>query len=208
MKNISILILLTSLVLFSCKTRTTNSALKKGEVLRTNLESFEKNRQKLSSNLVESLEEAKESLTAESPDIPAVSKDFEKEWRSIMNRYDKLKKDFDAVGTSSQEYFGQLNELSGNINNVDLRKSELEKNKELEARWSKTYQRAGESIEKITKVLESGNDFHMVLVASSIRQKLEQNVTELNNMAEQAKVLLADLEVFTQAGRDLVEGEG
>ncbi len=210
MKNIvSYLFLLSiAVMLFSCKTRTTNSALKKGEVLKTNLESFEKNRVKLSTNLVESLEEAKTSLTQENPDIPEVSKDFEKEWRSIMSRYNKLKSDFDAVGKSSQEYFGQLNELSGSINNTELRDSELQKNKELEARWQKTYQRAGASIEKITTVLESGNDFHMVLVASSIRQKLEQNVAELNNMAEQAKVLLADLEVFTQAGRDLVEGEG
>ena len=46
----------------------------------------------------------------------------------------------------------------------------------------------------------------MVLVASSIRQKLEQNVAELENIAQQAKVLLADLEEFTIAGRALVEG--
>ena len=182
--------------------------MKHGEVLRSNLESFEKNRQKLSTNLVASLEEAKESLTEESPNIPQVSKDFEKEWRGIMGRYNKLKKDFESVGNSSQNYFGQLNELSSNINNEELRNSELQKNKELEGRWSVTYQKAGASIEKITQVLESGNDFHMVLVASSIRQKLEQNVTELNNMAEQAKILLSDLEVFTEAGRSLVEGEG
>ncbi|MCR9286443.1 MAG: hypothetical protein NXI23_03530 [Bacteroidetes bacterium] len=54
--------------------------------------------------------------------------------------------------------------------------------------------------------MEAGNDFHMVLVASSIRQKLEQNVEELNVIAEQAKNLLGDLEAFTLAGRELVEG--
>ena len=59
---------------------------------------------------------------------------------------------------------------------------------------------------KITEVLKSGNDFHMVLVASSIRQKLEQNVDELKIIATQAKTLLADLEAFTMAGRELVEG--
>ena len=98
--------------------------------------------------------------------------------------------------------------MSNNINNEELRNSELQKNKELEGRWQKTFTTAGESINKITTVLEAGNDFHMVLVASSIRQKLEQNVDELNNMAEQAKVLLSDLEIFTQAGKDLVAGEG
>ncbi|MEM9849982.1 MAG: hypothetical protein AAF847_18980, partial [Bacteroidota bacterium] len=140
------------------------------------------------------------------PDLPKVSKDFEKEWTSIQNRYDKLKKDFDKVGESSAAYFGQLNELSGNIGNETLRKEELAKNKSLRQKWDKTYQEAAVNIDKVTTVLEEGNDFHMVLVASSIRQKLEQNVGELSRIAEQAKALLSDLEVFTEEGRKLVEG--
>jgi len=203
-----LLILTVSLVQFSCKTRTTRGAMKHGEILKTNLESFEKNRVKLSNGLVNSLEDAKNQLTQENPDIPEVSKDFEKEWRGIMSRYNKLKNDYDEIGQSSTAYFEELNGLSNNINNEELRNSELQKNKELEGRWQKTFETAGASINKITTVLESGNDFHMVLVASSIRQKLEQNVDELNNMAEQAKLLLSDLEVFTQAGKDLVAGEG
>lgn len=210
MKNLltvkAAIIILSILILGSCRTRTTNSALRHGEVLKTNLDSFDKNRQKLSTKLVESLETAGQALQEENPDIPQVSKDFEKEWRTIMNRYNKLKGDFDSIGSSSEAYFGELNGLSGNINNEELRREELAKNKELERKWQKTYVEADKAIKKVTTVLESGNDFHMVLVASSIRQKLEQNVTELKNIAAQAKVLLADLEVFSQAGRDLVEG--
>ena len=194
------------MVMTSCKHRTTNSALKHGDILKSNLDSFDKNRMKLSTNLVESLEEAGESLLTESPDIPQVSKDFEKEWRGIMNRYDKLKKDFQRVGESSNAYFEELNNLSSAINNADLRKSELEANRALEVKWKATYDEADKAINKVTKVLEDGNDFHMVLVASSIRQKLEQNVEALKNMSAQAKLLLADLEVFTDEGRKLVEG--
>ncbi|MEM9849642.1 MAG: hypothetical protein AAF847_17265 [Bacteroidota bacterium] len=190
----------------SCRWETTKTAVKHGDVLKSSIESFEKNRQKLSSNVIESLEEAEEALTSESPDLPKVSKDFEKEWTSIQNRYDKLKKDFDKVGESSAAYFGQLNELSNNIGNETLRKEELAKNKSLRQKWDKTYQEAAVNIDKVTTVLEEGNDFHMVLVASSIRQKLEQNVGELSRIAEQAKALLSDLEVFTEEGRKLVEG--
>ncbi len=205
--NIKVLIIaLSLLILGSCRTRTTRSALKHGEILKTNLDSFDKNREKLSSKLVESLETAGNALQAENPDIPEVSKDFEKEWRSIMSRYNKLKGDFENIGNSSNAYFEELNGLSNNINNEDLKRDELAKNKELERKWQKTFVEADKAINKVTTVLKSGNDFHMVLVASSIRQKLEQNVTELNNIASQAKVLLADLEVFSQAGRDLVEG--
>lgn len=205
MKNILFLLAI-SISFMACKAKTTNKAMKKGEVLKSSLESFEKNRSKLSTKVVESLESAETSLTGEDPDLPKVSKDFEKEWRGIQSRYDKLKGDFEKVGKSSDEYFQQLNDLSSNINNEKLRTDELAKNEELKTRWQKTYNDAEVAVNKITGVLEAGNDFHMVLVASSIRQKLEQNVDELKVMAEQAKTLLADLEAFTMAGRELVQG--
>jgi len=190
----------------ACKWDTTKGALKHGEVLKASIESFEKNRKKLSTNLVSSLEEAEESLSEENPDLPKVSKDFEKEWTTIQNRYGKLKSDFAKVGKSSNDYFAELDELSNNIGKEELRRQELAKNQELKVKWDRNYVEAEKSINKITTVLESGNDFHMVLVASSIRQKLEQNVGELQVISQQAKALLQDLELFTQAGRELVEG--
>jgi len=198
----SVLILSTT----SCKWDTTKGALKHGETLKASIESFEKNRKKLSTKLVSTLEDAEESLSAESPDLPEVSKDFEKEWTTIQNRYAKLKRDFEKVGESSDNYFNELNTLSNNISKEELKRDELRKNQELKMTWDKSYREAEVSINKVTTVLESGNDFHMVLVASSIRQKLEQNVNELQVISEQAKALLQDLEMFTQAGRELVEG--
>ncbi|WP_353481802.1 hypothetical protein [Haliscomenobacter sp.] len=199
-------LLLLVLTLGGCRWETTKKALKHGEVLKSSIESFEKNRVKLSTQVVETLQEAEESLTQPNPDLPEVSKDFEKEWTGIQSRYGKLKNDFERVGKSSDAYFATLDQLSSSIHNEKLRKEELAKNSELRKKWDITFKEAGESIDKVTSVLESGNDFQMVLVASSIRQKLNQNVDELHNIAEQAKVLLADLEAFTEAGRQLVEG--
>lgn len=199
-------LILLVLSMSSCRWETTKKALKHGEVLKSSIESFEKNRVKLSNQVVETLQEAEENLSQNNPNLPEVSKDFEKEWTGIQARYEKLKSDFDRVGKSSDEYFGTLDQLSNNIHNDKLRQDELGKNAALRKKWELTYKEAGQSIDKVTSVLESGNDFHMVLVASSIRQKLNQNVDELHNIAEQAKILLADLEAFTQAGRELVEG--
>jgi len=206
MKNTFLFLALVLLVVPACKWKNTKSALKHGEALKSSIESFEKNRQKLSAKLVTSLEDAQQELTSEQPDLVEVSKDFEKEWTSIQSRYGDLKKDFDRVGTSSTDFFAKLDELSGNIQKESLREQELGKNQELRLKWDKSYKEASVSIDKVTQVLEAGNDFHMVLVASSIRQKLEQNVGELNVIADQAKELLGDLEAFTLAGRELVEG--
>lgn len=190
-----------------CKWKTTKKALHNGEVLKSSVESFEKNRRVLSEKLVSSLEEAGQSLSEENPDLPKISKDFEVEWTGIQNRYDKLKKDFADVGTSSADYFNKLDELSGSITNEQLRKEELAKNAVLRRKWEASYKVAEANIQKITTVLAEGHDFHMVLVASSIRLKLEQNVEDLQRIADQAKTLLSDLEAFTAAGRQLVEGE-
>lgn len=199
--------LLLSLFLFaSCGSRVTNKALKTGDKLKSAIEDFEGNRQKLSSKMVTGIEEAEGSLTAEDPDLPEIAKDWEKEWRRITGSYDKMKKDFSDVGERSEAYFNQLDELSGSINNESLKREELAKNTELRAKWELSYDKAAISVAKIEEVMKSGNDFHMVLVASSIRQKIEQNVAELNNIASQAKSILSDLESFTQAGRELVEG--
>lgn len=206
MKNLGFFTLTICLLILSssCKWKTTKNALKHGEQLKSSIEDFEKNRQQLSVKLVESLEEAEEDLTSEDPDLPKVSKDFEKEWTGIQNKYRDLQEDFAKVGETSEAFFAKLNELSSNINNEKLRNDELRKNDELKVKWDKSFYEASSSIQKVTGVLEAGNDFHMVLVASSIRQKLEQNVTELNKIAVQAKELLGDLESFTQAGRELV----
>ena len=209
MKRIPLYLAFFAMTIFlfaSCQTRETRTAMKHGEVLKSSIESFESNRKKFSTKVVKSLEEAETKLSSENPDLPKVSKDFEKEWNRIQSRYNKMKKDFDRVGKSSIDYFNKLDELSNNINNEKLRNEELGKNNVLKVKWEKTYKEAEVSVNKITEVLEAGNDFHMVLVASSIRQKLEQNVSELSTIANQAKALLKDLEAFTQAGRELVEG--
>lgn len=206
LNKITFLLCAIALTFSACNWKETKTAMKHGERLKSSIENFEDNRVKLSSELVEGLEEAEQALSEENPDLPKVSKDFEKEWTGIQKRYDKLKKDFDRVGSSSKDYFSKLNELSRSIGNENLRNEELAKNKELEQKWQKIYTEAEVSVNKVTEVLEAGHDFHMVLVASSIRQKLEQNVQELNLISQQAKALLADLEGFTKAGRELVEG--
>lgn len=206
MKYIWSLLIAILFIFGACGPKETKSALKQGDALKSSVESFEKSRQKLSNNLVNSLEEAGEKLAAEDPNLPKVSKDFEKDWNRIQNQYEKLQKDFASVGTSSEAYFTKLDELSGSIKDDQLRKEELGKNNELRQRWEVSYKKAQQSINNVTGVLQSGHDFHMVLVASSIRQKLEQNVQELDRIATQAKELLTDLEAFTEAGRELVEG--
>ena len=76
---------------------------------------------------MKSLEEAREDLTSENPELPKISKDWEVEWTKVQNRYKKLSDDFEKTGANSIAYFDRLDELSSSINNVELRKGELAK---------------------------------------------------------------------------------
>lgn len=207
MRNLLILLVLSIGVLgMGCKGNVTKKALKKGDKLKSSIDDFEGNRVKLAASLTETITEAQQEMQGENPDIPTIAKDWEKEWSGIQSRYNKLHKDFENVGKSSADYFKQLDDLSMNINNESLKQGELAKNAELKAKWDVNYVKAEESIQKVTEVLNKGNDFHMVLVASSVRQKIETNVEELRKISESAQELLTDLESFTEAGRELVQG--
>lgn len=205
-KTIFVSAILSLIILAACQTKVTNKALKHGDRFKEAIEDFENNRQRLSSKMVTGIESTQKKLAEGEAKLPALAKDWEKEWNDIQDRYKKMKDDFKDVGERSAAYFDHLDQLSGSINNVSLRESELAKNRQLREKWESSYQKAGVSIEKITQVLNDGKDFHMVLVASSIREKIEDKITDLNDISEQAKVLLKDLEAFTQAGRELVQG--
>jgi DNA repair ATPase RecN len=192
----------------SCGGKITKKAVKKGEVFKASIEDFEKNRMKFSKQVTESINDANEALQEEDPNTEKISKDFEKEWNDIQRRYNKMKKDFDDIGKTSNEYFEHLNELANGINREELRKTELGKNQELLVKWEQKYSVATVDIAKVDKVLLEGNDFHRVLLLSSVRDKIQENVNDLERISTQAKDLLDDLKSFTDAGRELVQNEG
>ena len=148
-----------------CKGKMTKKAIKKGEVFSASIEDFEKNRQKFSTQVSDAIGDANESLTEEKPNTEDISRDF------------------DDVGKSSEAYFDHLNELAIGINREDLRKSELGKNKDLLVIGGKQYEEAAKSIQAVEQVLMEGNDFQRVLLLSSVRDKIQQNIDDLNQLS-------------------------
>ena len=148
---LSVLVLLVGLA--GCRGKVTKKAVKKGDVLKSSIESFEKNRSKFASKVTASIENANESLAKENPDPTTISRDFEAEWKDIQKRYNKMKKDFEDVGSSSTTFFDQLNDLAAGINNEDIKQSEMEKNAELLKKWEVHYTEAAASIENVHALL-------------------------------------------------------
>lgn len=196
--------LIVAALLFSCGQSLTEKSLEYGDNLKQAIEKFENDRQQFAEEVSNAVETTSEDLKEENPDLPKVATDWEEEWNNIQSEFSDLEESFSLVGNSSQAYFDQLEELSAGINDEKIKNSELNKNRELKDKWTKAYLDASENIQKIREVLKEGNDFHRVLVASSIRQKIEANIHELNLISQRAKTLMIELEKFTIEGKKLI----
>ncbi|MBN2893119.1 MAG: hypothetical protein JXL97_14715 [Bacteroidales bacterium] len=206
-KNLLTILILGILIVGSfsnCKRSVTKKALTYGDNLKDAIENFENTRQDFAKEVTESVDNTSEDLSEENPDLPKVATDWESQWNSIQRRFKTLEEEFSDVGTKSEEYFTQLEELSSGITDEKIKSSELRKNKELKEKWTEAYIEATENIQKIRDVLREGNDFHRVLVASSIRQKIAENIIELQSISARAKTLMTELEQFTIEGKKLI----
>lgn len=188
----------------NCQRSMTKKALNYGDNLKDAIENFEETRQEFSQQVAESVDNTSEKLSEKNPDLPEVATDWENQWNNIQRKFRTLEEEFSDVGQKSEDYFNQLAELSAGIKDESIKNSELRKNKELKNKWTEAYVDASNNIQKIREVLIEGNDFHRVLVASSIRQKIEANIMELQSISTRAKTLMTELEKFTIEGKKLI----
>lgn len=198
--GLSVLLLIT---LFRNNTQT-KKYLEYGNDLNSAIEEFEDNRQTYSTQLTSIAQQTTSNLKEGNRPVNQVAENWEVQWNRLNKQLETLKSDFDAVGQTSNEYFVNLNELAGNILDDKLRKEETRKNRELRDRWTIAYQDAARSIQKIEKVMFDGNDFYNVLVASSIRQQVEGDISELETITVRALKLLGELEDFSNEGKKLI----
>lgn len=191
--------------LTNCESSMTKKALNYGDNLKDAIENFEETRKDISNQVVKSVDNTSNKLSEENPDLPEVAIDWESQWQSIQRKFETMQEEFSDVGNKSEDYFQQLEELSSGIEDETIKHAELQKNKELKNNWTKEYVEASNKIQELREILIEGNDFQRVLIASSIRQKIESNISELKSISKRAKSLMRELEKFTIEGKKLVD---
>ncbi len=191
-------------LLVSCQSTVTEKSLRYADNLKEAIDKFESSRQKVAKHVSTASEKATTELAKEDPDVGRAARDWEQEWNDINKRFQDLEERFSEVGNTSENYFAQLDELSKGIESEGLRLSELRKNRALREQYAAAYEDAARNIDKIRVVLREGNDYHRVLVASSMRQKISQNIDELRQISERAQQIVAELEQFTIEGKKLI----
>ena len=187
-----------------CRQSMTEKSLNYGDNLKNAISDYEHSRQKFSQEVNESISSTNKKLEKEDPKLSEVAHDWEKRWDEVHKSFNRLQENFSEVGKSSQKYFEKLQELSSGIENDSLRRAELSKNRRLKEKWTNAYEEASKNFDKIRKVLKEGNDYQRVLVASSVRQKIEKNIAELDKISIKANKILKELKTFTIEGKKLI----
>jgi len=174
----------------------TNKAIEYGDNLKASIEKFEDQRKDISASIDKSIDTVNDT-TSENTKTEDISNDWEVKWNNIEQEFINLEENFSSVEQNSKAYFKQLNELSSGILDKTLKSKELSKNLELKTKWNKTHKEAKETIIKLKIILKNAQDIKRVLIASTIRKKIFNNIDELQSISTNTKKLIHDLEKFT-----------
>lgn len=131
---------------------------------------------------------------------------YEKDWKKLASEIKAMETKFNMVNNNSNAYFNKLYALNESISNDDLRKREYDKNVALRRSWNKVYQAAESDVSKIRTVLEEGNDFHKVLLASVMRSKIADNITQMKDISSRARKIIKELSRFSVEGKKILQG--
>lgn len=190
-------------LLASCTNTMTNKAIVYGDNLKASIERFEEQRRKISGNIDKSIDTIKD-ITTENTKTEDISNDWEVKWNRIETEFKNLEVSFASVEANSKAYFSQLNKLSTGIVDKKLKTDELMKNMKLKIKWNKTHKEAKVTILKLKVILKNAQDIKRVLIASTIRKKIFNNITELQSISTNTKKLIRDLEKFTIECKEII----
>jgi len=200
----SFFLFLISFVLNSCAESETKKSLEFGDDLLQSIDKFDNERSELSSNVSNTVEKTTEEISKSDVELSNIAINWEENLTGIINEYDNLQKSFQRVVKSSNEYLLEMNRVSNEISNPSLKESELSKNRVIKEQYLKYQNEAELNINKISEILQKGKDYQYVLTASAMRQKLDENIKELNEISTNACRILKDLEEFTLESKKLL----
>ena len=126
-KTFFILFIINGLV--ACQKEKTNSEkfIELGGSVTGVLDEFEKARAKMIQVFAEFATNVEKYLTNNPKDVSETVNRWEADWKTVSSEVKTLESKFTEVESSAKKYFDQLELLTDNINNVDLRESEEKK---------------------------------------------------------------------------------
>jgi len=185
-------------------TEQTEKAIEYADSLQEAIAEFEDSREGIDKDIEASTKGTLSDLELiESSSLRSSVKNWAEKWDGVKHRFDELKDSFDEVKNSSENYFSKLNEIANHINNPELKESEKVKNSSLQNSWNSVLKESATNIDSLNSLILEGDDFHRVLLGTSIREKLGDSIGELKEISVKAEKLLSELKKLTLEGKKL-----
>jgi len=192
------------LIISSCNRSETEKTTVYADDLRNAIDLFEQNRVDFSEDVSDIVEITDKKLSKDEPNLVKISKEWEEKWLEITEKFNALNEEFINISEKSALFFNALDTIVLGINDAELRNSQINSNNILKEKWQTNYDIAQTTMNQIEKLIGKGNDYSRVLIATSIRQALEENIEELKTISESAKSLLAELQKFSLEGKKII----
>ena len=205
MKKLVQLAVVTLLLVTACsKHPQTDKALNYANNLTSDMDNFDKARQKTADALSKTTEKIKDLANKKDVPVSDLSKEWETEMGGIRKNFADLQRKFMAVSESSKEYFQKLDKYTSAIKDDKAKTKELAINEDLRAKYMETFNTAQAQMEEINNILQAGDDVQQMAMISSMRSEIGKNIDELKHISETASEMLTKLHSFTVEGKKLI----
>lgn len=152
--------------------------------------------QKFSTNVTEVNKGMEDGIRA-NKSVLELGKYWEKYWGDVHSDFDNLKGMLYETDRKSQEYFLELERNNSQMSNEVLKLEDNNKTTKLKEQYKTEYEKAVISINNSEKLMKDGDDIMLALRNDVLRSTMQNQISVLQNIANQSKTLSININYFS-----------
>lgn len=184
------------------------TAIEYAQSLDNALAMYEKRRQEAQTALDGATQEALQTLSNDPTpaQVRQATSTWRQQWNEVQAQTKRLWMALGNVEAAATQYFTHLERQTAMIRDADLRETERNRNKTLQQTWTNAAMTAANNIRDLETHLQAGDDLYIAMLNASLRAGFDENVEQLQDVAETGRTLLGDLHGLTTTGEALMGG--
>ncbi|MCB0628552.1 MAG: hypothetical protein R2824_02325 [Saprospiraceae bacterium] len=130
--------------------------------------------------------------------------EFEEVWSEVLQRIDNLRQQFNTVCRRSATYFSILERETALLNDMEKKEEQEQRNAILRQHWDHELGKAEATFAQIKLLLDNGNDLYRLMLISTLRATLSEEIGEIQQITARADKLLLDLRQLAEEGLEML----
>lgn len=179
-----------------------------GSDLRESLTSFDTARQETAVQVSESVSAINEAFAFGSDSDPAggIAKIWIAKWELVVEAFDELTQRFNDVKERGEEHFENVGREVETINDDGLRREKARQVEAMRAKWDGQVTSTAAVLGQLKGSIEDGMDLWRAMRVNIYLAEVSDDIENLKDIEQQARILFAKLESLTEEGMQLIYG--